>query len=211
MTLVAEREDGRQRRGTVSKGLVVAALLDLLRAGEVDPSIRDIATRAGVSERTVFRHYEDAEQLFAAAVVEMLRRTAPLMVMPRTGGPRRGRVGDLVRQRVRLYEEITPVMRAAMREAPLHPAIREGEDYFQTIMRGQVTAVFADEIERAPRKDRRLLVAGLEALTSWAMWDSLRTTQHLGIDVAASVVKRSVESVLRDAAGTDSNGSRAGG
>src|SRR5579871_5036280 len=146
MTVAAEREDGRLRRGTVSKALVVGALLDLLRAGEVDPSIRDIAARAGVSERTVFRHYEDAEQLFAAAVVEQLRRTAPLMATPKASGPLRGRISDLLRQRVRLYEEITPVMRAAMREAPLHPAIREGEERFQAVLRGQVEAVFVDEI-----------------------------------------------------------------
>jgi AcrR family transcriptional regulator len=199
----SEREDGRQRRATISKALVVGALLDLLRAGEIDPSIRDIATRAGVSERTVFRHYEDTEQLFAAAVIEQLRRIAPLMDMPRTGGPRRGRIGDLVRQRVRLYEEISPVMRAAMREAPLHPVIREGDDRFQAALRGQVTAIFADEISCVPKKDQRLIVASLEAMTSWAVWESLRTTQRLGIDVAASVMKRSVEAILRDVAGDE--------
>jgi AcrR family transcriptional regulator len=198
-----EREDGRQRRATISKALVVGALLDLLRAGEIDPSIRDIATRAGVSERTVFRHYEDTEQLFAAAVIEQLRRIAPLMDMPRTSGPRRGRVADLVRQRVRLYEELTPVMRAAMREAPLHPVIREGDDRFQAALRGQVNAVFAEEIASAPKKDQRLLVACLEAMTSWSVWESLRTTQRLGIDVAASVMKRGVDAVLRDAAGDE--------
>src|SRR4051794_18549457 len=59
--------DGRRERARRSREAVVDAILALLREGTLRPGVAQIAARADVSERTVFRHFQDLEQLFAEA------------------------------------------------------------------------------------------------------------------------------------------------
>jgi TetR/AcrR family transcriptional regulator of autoinduction and epiphytic fitness len=197
------RIDGRHARSARSKDLVVQAILELLREGSLRPSAQEIAARAGVSERTVFRHYADLEQLFAAAVAQQARQIAPLLDMPPTGGPRAQRVAELVRRRARLFEEVTPVRRAAVRHAPFHAVVRHGLDQLHGVLRGQLETVFAGEIEQVPPEQRRELVECVDVATSWATWETLRSDQGLGPGRAASSVERTVASLFTAACGPD--------
>lgn len=198
-----ERIDGRHLRSARSKDLVVAAILELLRDGDPNPSALDIARRAGVSERTVFRHYDDLDQLFAAAVARQTRHIAPLLDMPATGGRREERVAELARRRGRLYEEVAPVRRAAVRHAPFQPVIRVSLDHLHAVLRGQVEAVFAGELRPLGADERQELVDALDAASSWSVWEVLRTDQGLTLPRATSVVERMVGAVLTAACGVE--------
>lgn len=200
------RVDGRHARSARSKDLVVQAILELLREGQLRPSAQEIAARAGVSERTVFRHYADLEQLFAAAVSRQARHIAPLLDVPPTEGRRQQRVAELVRRRARLYEEVTPVRRAAVRHAPFHAVVRQSLDQLHALLRGQLEAVLSAELaeltELAPEQSRELLES-LDVVTSWAAWETLRSDQGLGPGRAAAAVERTISSLLLAACGPD--------
>lgn len=183
--------------------MVVQAILELLREGSLRPSAQEIAARAGVSERTVFRHYADLDQLFAAAVAQQGRQIAPLLDLPPTAGPRQQRVAELVRRRARLFEEVTPVRRAAVRHAPFQAVVRQGLEQLHSVLRGQLETVFADEIDRVPPEQRRELMECVDVATSWAVWETLRADQGLGPGRAASSVERTVASLLSAACGPD--------
>jgi TetR/AcrR family transcriptional regulator, regulator of autoinduction and epiphytic fitness len=197
------RIDGRHARSARSKDHVVQAILELLREGSLRPSAQEIAARAGVSERTVFRHYADLDQLFAAAVAQQGRQIAPLLDLPPTAGPRPQRVAELVRRRARLFEEVTPVRRAAVRHAPFQAVVRQGLEQLHGVLRGQLETVFADEMDRVPPEQRRELVECVDVATSWAVWETLRADQGLGPGRAASAVERTVTSLLAAACGPD--------
>ena len=198
-----QRVDGRHARSARSKDLVVEAILELLREGNLRPSAQEIAGRAGVSERTVFRHYADLEQLFAAAAARQARHIAPLLDMPPTTGRRAQRVAELVRRRARLYEEVTPVRRAAVRHAPFHSVLRSSLDQVHGLLRGQLEAVLAPEIGSAGVDHRGELVECLDVATSWAAWETLRADQGLGPGRAGAAVERAVNSLLTAACGPD--------
>src|SRR3954451_10680220 len=70
--------DGRVARSHRTRAAIVDALVALLEEGAVQPTVEEIAVRAGVAPRTVFQHYADREALFAA-VTE--RREAQLAVL----------------------------------------------------------------------------------------------------------------------------------
>jgi TetR/AcrR family transcriptional regulator, regulator of autoinduction and epiphytic fitness len=197
------RIDGRHARSARSKDLVVQAILELLREGSLRPSAQEIAQRAGVSERTVFRHYADLEQLFAAAVAQQARHIAPLLDMPPTQGRRQHRVAELVRRRARLYEEVTPVRRAAIRHAPFHAVVRQNLDQLHALLRSQLEAVLAAELDRLPLQEGRELLECLDVATSWGSWETLRADQGLGPGRAAATVERTVASLLVAACGDD--------
>src|SRR5262249_35992701 len=57
--------DGRQRRSERSRGAIVQALFELTRAGELEPTAQQVAARARVGIRSVFRHFADMDSLYA--------------------------------------------------------------------------------------------------------------------------------------------------
>ena len=57
-------EDGRRRRGEDNRAKIVAAMLEIIHAGEIAPSAELVAQRADVGLRTVFRHFQDMDSLY---------------------------------------------------------------------------------------------------------------------------------------------------
>ena len=66
MTVQKAPEDGRRKRSQTSRDKIVAAMLALVEEGAITPSAEQVATRARVGLRTVFRQYSDMETLYAA-------------------------------------------------------------------------------------------------------------------------------------------------
>lgn len=58
-----EKRDGRRERAVASRARILEAMVDLIQAGEVQPSAEAVAVRAGVGVRTVFRLFNDVEGL----------------------------------------------------------------------------------------------------------------------------------------------------
>jgi AcrR family transcriptional regulator len=172
-------EDGRRLRSTRNRDAVVDAILALLVEGHPKPEARAIAERAGVSLRTVFRHFDDLDSLFAVAVERHLDRARAMFAEPIAAGSIEERVTAVARHRARLYEAIAPVRRAAVRQAPFHAPVQEGLRWAHRTLRAQLASVFAAELRGQP-----LLLDALDAVTSWGAWEALRADQGLSTRAA---------------------------
>ena len=62
MTIV----DGRTQRGERNREAIVEALVECYGDGLLQPSVDEVAARAGVSARSVHNHFVDVEALRAA-------------------------------------------------------------------------------------------------------------------------------------------------
>ena len=74
--------DGRLQRSERSRQAIVQALLGLVGEGVLEPTAEQVAARADVGIRTVFRHFSDMESLFAemsALAVETAQGSSPLL------------------------------------------------------------------------------------------------------------------------------------
>ena len=60
--------DGRRARRDRNRETVVDAILSLYQEGNVSPSLDEIADRSGVSHRSVFRYFQDLEELYRVAI-----------------------------------------------------------------------------------------------------------------------------------------------
>ena len=109
----SEPVDGRVQRGERSRQRIVAALFDLVGAGVLQPTAQQVAARAGVGMRTVFRHFSEMETLYAAMNGRLDGEVRPALMAARRVGPLSERVAGLVRQRARLFERVAPYKRAA--------------------------------------------------------------------------------------------------
>ena len=70
-----DNETGRFRQRRRTCAAIVAATMDLLKAGE-SPSIAEIAEAADVSRRTVYLHFPTLEQLLIDATVGLIGQSA---------------------------------------------------------------------------------------------------------------------------------------
>ncbi len=66
--------DGRVARGQRTRRNVGEALVELLHAGDPDPTAKAVAKRAGVSLRLVFHHFADMDDLYQFVAALQLRR-----------------------------------------------------------------------------------------------------------------------------------------
>ena len=114
--------DGRRRRRTQNREAVLDALVSLFDEGVYEPSSAEIAERAGLSPRSLFRYFDDVDDLSRAAIERQLAAALPL-VEPGVGSeaPLPARIAELVDARVRLYEAIEPAARAGTGERPPQP------------------------------------------------------------------------------------------
>jgi TetR/AcrR family transcriptional regulator, regulator of autoinduction and epiphytic fitness len=191
--------DGRHQRRERNRAAVVDAILELLREGELRPGAEAIAERAGISVRSVFRHFDDLDSLLAFAVERQIESVAALYGAPSSKGNTTVRASELVHQRRTLYEEISPVRRAATRLAPFHPVLRSRLEYSHRLLRNQLRDLFSPELAVLPSRERKLVLDALDSATSWSTWEGLRTDIGLTPSRAGSVVASTVTALLSSA------------
>ena len=96
--------DGRARRGQRSRAAIVQALFDLVGEGERQPTAQQVAERARVGLRSVFRHFADMESLYAEVDARVREHALPLFEAPLPTGSREARAHELVARRARLFD-----------------------------------------------------------------------------------------------------------
>jgi len=188
-----EPSDGRARRSDRSRRAIVEALFALVGAGSLQPTAQQVADRAGVGIRSVFRHFEDMESLYAEIGARIRAAVAPLTEAPVPGGDLEQRAREVVSRRVALFERIAPYKRAADLQRRSSPFLREGH---RRVVR-ELRAAFGrclPELERAPAE----LAEALDLAVSFEAWDRLRSEQRLGPARARAVLERIVLALVRD-------------
>jgi AcrR family transcriptional regulator len=189
----SETRDGRVLRGARNRLVIVEALLELVRDGEIQPTAEQVAKRAGVGTRTVFRHFDDMESLYAEMDARVTAENLPLAAPePKRDSPLRERVQALVHERVRIFERIAPFKRAGNLQRPRSRFLQERHSDMNRRLRADAAAWLAPELDAGPES----LLDAIELLTSFEAWDRLRSDQRLGRERASRVIEQSVHCVL---------------
>ena len=182
--------DGRRLRRDRNRDAVVHALLALYREGNLDPSADAIATRSGVSARSVFRYFDDVEDLANAAITHQLMDVAHLL--PLTCPPDRPlaeRIAAVAQQRAALYEAIFPVALVSRLRAPFNRAVAARLAQNRAEMRAQVANLFRAELAALPDGAAARRLAAADTLASYETWSLWRTDQGLSAaDAEATMV-----------------------
>ncbi len=157
--------DGRTARRDRNRDVVLDAALELFAEGHIEPNAMLVADRSGLSERSVFRYFEDTDALLRAAIARHLERTLPLFEVPGLGeGPFADRVDRLVTHRLKLYAAVAPTARAAVYRAHTNELIRGQLEQARERLRVQLEAMFAPELTAMPAAKRRATLAAADAL-----------------------------------------------
>ena len=184
--------DGRVRRGARNRVQILDALYALIQSGEIQPTAEQVARKAGVGARTVFRHFEDMERLNAEMSMRVERSVRPLFEAPPVRGSLEERVRALVKGRVQLWEKIAPFRRSGMAWEGRSEVLRKNRLRMNRLMRGSLVEALGPEIEPGPDA----LLEALDLLLSFETWERLRAEQRLGRTRATQVVEATLFAVL---------------
>ncbi len=106
--------DGRTLRRTRNRTAVITALLDMIREGDLHPGAAEIAERAGVSHRSIFRYFDDLDDLVRTAIDQAFQDAGPLSRITDIGrGTLEDRVRVYVDERLALYDYVNGPMQVA--------------------------------------------------------------------------------------------------
>ena len=183
--------DGRVLRGEKSRESIVDALFELVGEGVLAPTAQQVAERAGVGLRSVFRHFSDMERLFAAMDARLGAEVIPLLVEAWPGGALRTRARGLVERRVRLFERIAPYKRSANLARWRSPFLRTRHGALVRALRADLLR-WLPEVKSAPAD----LLEALDVATSFEAWDRLRSDQRLSRERAQAALERTVQALV---------------
>src|SRR4051812_32881354 len=131
--------DGRRLRRHQNREAVIDALIALFEEGSYTPSSGEIAHRAGISPRSLFRYFDDVDDLNRAAVDRHLNTHRSLFEIDIDPGlPTATKIEQFVAARVRLHDAVAPAARAARLAAHRRDVIADQLFETRTYMRTQV-------------------------------------------------------------------------
>jgi AcrR family transcriptional regulator len=182
------RPDGRRLRTEDSRRRVVAALLDLVKDGDFDPSAEAVAHRAGVGLRTVFRLFKDKEGLIRQMSGVLLSGFAELAAAPLQGDSWRDRLEDLMVRRFAVFEQMMQFRRAGAAHAHGSEFVRGNNTTIQQTLRWSLRTILPPALFEDP-----LAFEGLDMALSVDVWIRLRIEQNLEPAQAQRVIRHIVE------------------
>ncbi len=177
--------DGRRLRSRDSKRKIVSAMLELVREGQIAPTAEEVAQRADVGLRTVFRRFKDMESLYAEMSIAISEQVAPIINEALSHDEWWRNFAQLVERRLRVYEVIMPYRVAAQ-------VLKFQSD----ILYNRHLEIVRDERDRlmsvlpAFLLEDRPLIEALQAVLSFDMWNQLRSDQNLSARAAGDVVNK---------------------
>jgi AcrR family transcriptional regulator len=193
MALEEPARDGRLARGQRTRRHLAEALVELLRAGEPDPTAKSVARRAGVSLRLVFHHFADMDDLYQFVAALQLRRQWADMPQLSPGLSLATRIERTVAHRATLFEETSEVRRALVCRVPTAPAIRRALAAADNLFQQDLQATFAAELEALPESTRAAYLGAMDTGTSWEAWERLRSTSGMPVRGARKVMSLMLE------------------
>jgi len=192
----ASATDGRVRRAQRSGQAIVGAFFALIGDGVLEPTAQQVAARAEVGIRTVFRRISDMESLFAEVDTRLVAEALPLLLDGRPQGGVRRRARAMLAQRIEFFERIGPFKRAANIKRWRSPFLRDRHARLVRGLRAEL-ARWLPELADAPAA----IADALELATSFEAWDRLRTEQALTRPRAQAAVEQTVLALLASARG----------
>ncbi|MEY4176161.1 MAG: hypothetical protein RI900_3326 [Actinomycetota bacterium] len=194
---VSADSDGRRQRRDRNRDAVVQALLSLYNDGNLAPSVDEIAARSGVSARSLFRYFDDVDDLCRAAIEQQQNAVRHLAVIDTdTTRPLAERAEMLARRRAELFETIESIATVSRLRAPFQLVVADGLTEGRAFLRSQLATLFGPELRQMPPALAAARLATADVIASFESWRLLRDDQRLTRSKAAAAVAEALTALL---------------
>jgi AcrR family transcriptional regulator len=186
--------DGRTVRREKSRQRIIDAVIQLVTEEVEEPTAESVAKLAGVTTRTVFRHFDDMEALHREIVADLQVQTDVLRVAYDPGRGWREQFNELVIRRTGIFEKymsrILWAQSLRIRSAAIEADIQV---YFGRMRESLKVRLPKEFVANADA------FAAIEVVLAWEVWIRLRRDQNLPAKKATGVVQNLVHTILKDA------------
>ena len=192
MTNTTHKTDGRNQRSIRSRQQIVRALQDLVESGIFIPTAQQVADEAGISIRTVFRHFEDMESLYAEIDEAHKPKYEAIFNGHDFSGTLEQRVTAAVECRIDCYTQMYAMEKAT---AALHwrsKLIQQQYAHAQRMLREALETQLPEYV-KLEKDDQQ----AIEAITSFEFFDRLKTHQKLNRKACTQLAIKLVLDILR--------------
>jgi hypothetical protein len=110
--------------------------------------------------------------------------------------PLSARIERTVRHRSILFEEISPVRRAAVRRGGGSPHVSDAVAYTNRLLLENLRTNFDPELRAMSEETQVDVLSALDAAASWEMWERMRRLSDLPVASARRVMSHMVNAVL---------------
>jgi len=185
------RVDGRRLRSERSRLAFVDAVLVLQEEGVLVPTAQQIADRAGVGIRSFFRHFEDMESLFKAIDDHIRDSYEALFISGDRSGTLEERIDAMVKRRADAFESVTNITQGTRAQLWRYQTLRDNYARNQRGLRKDLDNLLP-ELHSLPDETRQ----SIDAITSFEMWDRLRSHQGLSKTASVNLLRTLLKTVI---------------
>ena len=199
-TVASTSPDGRRERSVSTRRRILDAARGLTLSGHFDPTAKAIADQAGITTRTLFRHFPDMETLHREIVLDAQSYAQTVMDEPFPSELQENLQEDLhatdqgpvllqtvIERRVRIYEYLLPLHVSSVyqryRSSTTEQAIRRNIRRRRRRLKEILPCAMASDT---------LLFESLDGILSIEFWISLRQDQKLSVARAKQVLRYAV-------------------
>ena len=183
--------DGRIQRSERSREAIVQAMLDLIGEGILSPTAQQVAARADVGVRTVFRHFSDMETLFAAMTHRLRDMHQMLFISEEQTGPVGTRIDQMIESRLRMLERLAPYTRAGSLQRAKSPFLQNQHEWDNRALRADLL-LWLPELKTGESE----LLNALEMILSFESYERLRVDQKLSVRKSHAAIGRATRALL---------------
>lgn len=166
-------------------------MLELIGEGSLSPTAQQVAERADVGVRTVFRHFSDMETLFATMNEQLSSEVNSLFVDENQSGSFLERVDALIERRVAIFGKLGPYVRSSTIQRWRSAFLQEEHERTTRVLRRDLRR-WLPELETVPSD----VADALELILSFEAWNRLRIEQKLGLRRATGVMRLGVLALM---------------
>ena len=160
--------DGRTLRRSRNRTAVVNSMVALIQEGNLQPSAIEIADRAGVSHRSIFRYFDDLDDLMRTSINHAFIDAASVGRIEELGtGTLDERIAAFTDARLTLYRHVDGAMQVSRMKAPSIPAIDQTIGTIAKASRKQISRQFAPEVGTRSAPEVELLIDAVLVASSY--------------------------------------------
>ena len=197
-SIPASAVDGRSLRRERNRQDIVDALLSLIENGETEISAALIASKAGLSERSIFRYFDDVNDLYRSVCDLAFSKEIEYALIDDAGvGSLDTKIENFVNQRVRIYTMNEKIAPAARSFAFKNPIIKNQLVVGRKLLRTQIMKHFAEELSVFDKQQQQSAVAIIDSLTTFEYYDMMRSDQKMSVQAIKSVLAESIRKALQ--------------
>ena len=189
--IIMTKQDGRNLRSVNSQKLIVDACIKLFKAGNLEPTAQQVADESGVGIRTVFRQFDEMENLFKS-VDAVLSKEYDFEVKYDPFSSFEVRLQSIVNHMNAGYEKHKLIMFMTISQMWKYRFLKENYLMYQDIIKNKTEEILP-EVLNFDTESRHLFHASL----AFAMWTRLQG-QKLNNDQISKAMLRQCLLIAND-------------